>query len=671
MTRKLGRRAAIVLAAALGGALFADVTARNGLTPPYFSIDLQSPEVVGGFVSAADILTPPGPGFPSVVLPAATHRLLSPFDELDGLSLADPIAALGAMNAPHEPNPDAGVAVGACCTGSGCVVTTQVLCVNMGGTYIGDDTFCGGVRYFRKGCLFPYEDITATGTLAVTASSCNDCGENVLLPFPMRFFGATFSSVAINSNGLLTFGGPNGNPNNVAIPNSAAPNLMICGAWDDLDTTTQGRIFFEGRTNPNRFIVEWDNVPQRGQADSNNFQIVLFENGSIEFRYAAMTPQPAGDVTVGVENAAGTIGLALPNPGAGNACYRIAPVNYADPCVGQTFAILFSVDRFAIGAVPPDPSISAIFPFNVQEQAAKNQAAGDIFMSLLLFNRDGPIPPGLRAAPNNTLVFNHGDAGGDNLNEDPPAPFDSPEVFVPPAEEISDADAGMGTETSASLHGDGGPPDFADRAIQPYFFSVTRNSPSLSFLPGSTPSGADIFVDFQPMNIGGEQRYVGPEQIGLVPFDEIDAMIVGDDGDRFFEDGIDQILFSLTADSPSAPPHGPGAIFTTRGLGTFQIYATAQTLGLRPSDNLDILDFVLADDIDALVQQVAIGFVCNCPGDANCDSRCNLADLSILLGNFGTAFGATRDDGDFDDDGDVDISDLAILLGNFGGTCGD
>lgn len=58
-----------------------------------------------------------------------------------------------------------------------------------------------------------------------------------------------------------------------------------------------------------------------------------------------------------------------------------------------------------------------------------------------------------------------------------------------------------------------------------------------------------------------------------------------------------------------------------------------------------------------------------CAGDLNFDSEIGLADLAILLANFGTESGATYEQGDMDDDRDVDLSDLALLLASFGFIC--
>ena len=56
------------------------------------------------------------------------------------------------------------------------------------------------------------------------------------------------------------------------------------------------------------------------------------------------------------------------------------------------------------------------------------------------------------------------------------------------------------------------------------------------------------------------------------------------------------------------------------------------------------------------------------PADLNGDGALGLADLTILLGNFGCTVPAACS-GDLDADGDTDLSDLTLLLANFGRMC--
>lgn len=56
-----------------------------------------------------------------------------------------------------------------------------------------------------------------------------------------------------------------------------------------------------------------------------------------------------------------------------------------------------------------------------------------------------------------------------------------------------------------------------------------------------------------------------------------------------------------------------------------------------------------------------------CPGDLNGDGQVDLADLGILLADFG-CLPPPNCPGDLDGDGDTDLADLGILLADFG--CG-
>ncbi|MCK4872939.1 MAG: DNRLRE domain-containing protein [Phycisphaerales bacterium] len=58
-----------------------------------------------------------------------------------------------------------------------------------------------------------------------------------------------------------------------------------------------------------------------------------------------------------------------------------------------------------------------------------------------------------------------------------------------------------------------------------------------------------------------------------------------------------------------------------------------------------------------------------CTGDLDGDGQVGLADLAILLANYGTNSGAMYTDGDLDRDGDVDSDDLVALLLVYGSDC--
>jgi hypothetical protein len=329
-----------------------------------------------------------------------------------------------------------------------------------------------------------------------------------------------------------------------------------------------------------------------------------------------------------------------------------------------TFVMIFSVDRMAMGGVPPDPTLVSMgFPFSAQDQAEKNQAAGDAYMSLLLFTEQGAIPP-LRGSfgENNTLVINQGDAGGVHFQLSPED--ESPETQQDPNEPQSNANGGSGTQPPAAAAG--------RRVPSMVLYSLTSDSPSLSILPGSG-SGADIYVDQDPFLPGeGEGLYVGAALLGLMAGDDIDAMLVIDAlGDGHFSPGVDQIIFSLAPGSPSLQgPLGPGDLLKSYGDDSFSVFCSAEALGLTPWDNLNMLDYVFCDDVLTAVEQWAIGYV-QCTGDLDEDGDVDLVDLGMLLGSYGLCEGDAGfiPAADFDGTNCVELADLSTLLSNYGEVC--
>jgi hypothetical protein len=321
-------------------------------------------------------------------------------------------------------------------------------------------------------------------------------------------------------------------------------------------------------------------------------------------------------------------------------------LSFANQEIGEsTFVLTFSVDRATAGLVPPDPVLVSLgFPYNVQDQSAKRQAPGDEYMSLTLFDRNGPLAGPTAAVKNNTLVINQGDAGGVDYEA---LPAISPEDFA--EDPNDDVDAGMRFPLVTLVD-------------QPFFFSVSRDSPSLPGL-GGTNSGADIYVDFDPNQPGGEQLYLAPAQMGLVQGDDIAALIVFDNGNFVLDPNQDQVLFTLARGSPSLNRNiGPADVLTSKGTGSFRVYATAEDLGLLREDHINMLELARCENIRACVYDWAIGF--GCPGDLNGDGLVNLQDLATLLSCY-----QMDDCGDVDGDGDTDLADLATLLAAYGTSC--
>lgn len=253
---------------------------------------------------------------------------------------------------------------------------------------------------------------------------------------------------------------------------------------------------------------------------------------------------------------------------------------------GGFFFLIFGVDRASVGGAPPDPDfVSANRPFNVLDQADRGQAPGDLYTSLGIMNVDGDLDDPCRGrggTANNTLAVNQGDTGGVDQDLSPErAPIQRC------SGEADDADAAAYPGTSG--RGDG----------SWLYFTVSKDSPSLPNLPGlpGTQSGADVFLDTNPLVAGTETRYAPADILGLSGSptgDDIDALLVMDDGNGVFNAGIDAVFFSLDRGSPSLGANfSPADVFVSHGDGTFQVFVHAVDLGLNPAtDNIDCLEVI-------------------------------------------------------------------------------
>jgi subtilisin family serine protease len=153
-------------------------------------------------------------------------------------------------------------------------------------------------------------------TPTVLSLTGDDNTTNVALPFPVTFYGKTYASATVSTNGFLSFASANATPDNTGIPDAATPNAAIYAFWDDLlaDSQSSIRSAVTG-TAPNRkFVVEWRNIGFYQDTDHRvTFQIVISEFGTVTVQYKDLDPaQPrelGSSATVGIENELGTVAL--------------------------------------------------------------------------------------------------------------------------------------------------------------------------------------------------------------------------------------------------------------------------------------------------------------------------------------------------------------------------
>ncbi len=197
------------------------------------------------------------------------------------------------------------------------------------------------------------------GPFAHSVPACDDCVlESVPIGFSFTFFGNSYTTFHISSNGFIGFTSPmsSGCCTGGTIPLNDGLNNIIAAAWTDLYPPGGGGIFYETRGQaPNRYlIVAYQNLPWYGEEGTNRVttQIVLYEgSNAIEIH---TTNQSAGHIyTQGVEDAGGVQAAFVPGRSAAN--YELA-----NDAVRFTTAGNFWTTRASLPSARQRPAAAAV-----------------------------------------------------------------------------------------------------------------------------------------------------------------------------------------------------------------------------------------------------------------------------------------------------------------------
>jgi plastocyanin len=163
-------------------------------------------------------------------------------------------------------------------------------------------------------CLGNYSYATATATIQPGTSdiglNCDDCTTNIPFPFPVSFYGQSFSAADISSNGNLQFTTSSEAPFNVCLPEPSL-DAAVLPNWDDLRTDDNsgcpaggcGVFTSVSGSAPNRvFNIEWRAVRYSNPIAPVNFEVRFYENRQmIDFVYGQLDGG-GGDATIGMQN---------------------------------------------------------------------------------------------------------------------------------------------------------------------------------------------------------------------------------------------------------------------------------------------------------------------------------------------------------------------------------
>ena len=131
-----------------------------------------------------------------------------------------------------------------------------------------------------------YDNAAATAGTPLTGLGDDDTRE-VPLPFPFPYFGASYQSVFVNSDGNLTFGAGDAVASERSLGRMSGGQPRIAALFRDMDpsrTTGGVRVLAEA----SRVVVSWVNVPEfqdLGFGTPQTFQIRLYPDGRIKSRF--------------------------------------------------------------------------------------------------------------------------------------------------------------------------------------------------------------------------------------------------------------------------------------------------------------------------------------------------------------------------------------------------
>ncbi len=172
-----------------------------------------------------------------------------------------------------------------------------------------------------------FNPINISGT-ATNVSLGDDQVSGVLpLGFDFDFYGNTYNNFYISSNGFITFNTDfnSGCCSGQLIPSAGSPNNLIAMGWGDINPGNGGqpgmnvvRYATVGAA-PNRIlVVEFFNVDQWPSGSNVTFQAHLFESSNHIEIHTTTFPSAGNFYTQGVENADGTVGVAVPGRNSQN-----------------------------------------------------------------------------------------------------------------------------------------------------------------------------------------------------------------------------------------------------------------------------------------------------------------------------------------------------------------
>jgi len=192
------------------------------------------------------------------------------------------------------------------------------------------------------------------------------------LPWGFTFYGQTFDQITVDTNGNVWFG-VSGSAKSFSLANNERGSVI--SAWNnDLSSYYYGGVYIQRKSSPSeRVVIEWqtETYTREGLLQPNQFEIVLYPNGSIRFDYKSFTADTANkDFGSGISFNDGKFFINLTTDSG--SVFGLADRSYLATVTGAVKTLDIAFDGTGTGAVSSNHPVSwtaskpAFFPTGAQ-----------------------------------------------------------------------------------------------------------------------------------------------------------------------------------------------------------------------------------------------------------------------------------------------------------------
>jgi Zn-dependent metalloprotease/subtilisin family serine protease len=200
----------------------------------------------------------------------------------------------------------------------GLCMSNSYASLNVDGDLVADEVFPRQQDAFGHKCYVDsVNSDRATTALNLTG---DDSIAQVNLPFPISFYGTTYTSVYVSTNGMINFTAPFAPPTSegYGIPSYWDPNGAIYACWDNfvVDAAASVTTATLGTGTDRRFVVEWHNVAVADTGVRLTVQVEIYANDRIRFQFLDVPTNSALNARmpiVGIEHPNGASGIQILN----------------------------------------------------------------------------------------------------------------------------------------------------------------------------------------------------------------------------------------------------------------------------------------------------------------------------------------------------------------------